>query len=134
MSVRDHGLEVLKKSGLELIPGNKAEYALRVGLAPEGSFPDTGTTTQYAATVGTSPISIPSSPGAAIRDCLIRNPSTNTPHTKTLLVSFDAGATFLELSPGEYIGWTPRGSVAQIVVKGSTAGVKYEALLNRGAV
>ena len=33
MSVEDHGLEVLKKSAIEVVPGNKAEYRLRVEVS-----------------------------------------------------------------------------------------------------
>lgn len=34
MAVDDHGLEVLKKSGEEVVPGSKADYYLKVGPTP----------------------------------------------------------------------------------------------------
>jgi len=33
MAVDDHGIEVLKKSGEEMVPGNKGDYYLKVGIA-----------------------------------------------------------------------------------------------------
>lgn len=32
MAVDDHGLEVLKKSGEQAVPGNKSDYYIKVGL------------------------------------------------------------------------------------------------------
>lgn len=34
MAVQDHGIEVLKKSGEEVTPGNKSDYYLKVGQVP----------------------------------------------------------------------------------------------------
>ena len=37
MAVDDHGLEVLKKSGEEVVPGSKADYYIKVGGLPDSS-------------------------------------------------------------------------------------------------
>jgi|WetSurMetagenome_2_1015567.scaffolds.fasta_scaffold199831_2 hypothetical protein len=89
-----------------------------------------GTTTQYTGTVGTSAISIPTVAGTGIAECLIRCP-TQSPNTRRLSYSFDGGTTFSILSPGEYIGWSLKGSPTQIKIKGNVASVDYEVILNR---
>ena len=38
MSVDDHGLEVLKKAGEEVTPGDKSDYYIKVGLVSGGSI------------------------------------------------------------------------------------------------
>lgn len=38
MAVDDHGLEVLKKSGEEVVPGSKADYYIKVGQVPGQSW------------------------------------------------------------------------------------------------
>ena len=90
-----------------------------------------GSTDQYSGTVGTTPANIPSSAGDKIAECLVRCSSDNTPITKRLLISFDSGTTFLTLSPGEFVGWSLKGSPTQIVIKGNVASVSYEIVLNR---
>ena len=38
MAVNDHGLEVLKKAGEEVTPGDKSDYYIKVGLVPGDSL------------------------------------------------------------------------------------------------
>ena len=90
-----------------------------------------GATSMYVSTVGTTAINIPSVAGNAISTCLVRCATDNTPISKRLLYSFDGGTTFATLSPGEYIGWSLKGSLTQISIKGSAASVSYEVILNR---
>lgn len=89
-----------------------------------------GSTAQYASTVGTSPVSLPAVAGDILAYALVRCGTDNTPNNKRLLYSFDGGVTFGTLSPGEFVGWPLRGGVTQIQVKGNTAAVAYEVLLN----
>lgn len=99
--------------------------------APQFESKDlSGSTAQYASTVGTSPISLPPSPGNILAYALVRCGTDNTPVTKRLLYSFDGGVTFGVLAPGEYVGWPLRGGPTQIQLQGSTAGVLYEVILN----
>ncbi len=95
----------------------------------EESAQDVGATQAYAGTVGTTAVSIPSSAGNQINECLIRCPS-QTPNSVRLSYSFDAGTTFQVLAPGEFIIWEPRNALTQLKIKGSVAGVSYEVLLN----
>jgi hypothetical protein len=90
-----------------------------------------GSTAQYAGTVGTAPISVPTAPGPIIAYAFVRCATDNSPQSKRLSYSFDGGTTFAVLSAGEYVGWPMRGSQTQIVLKGNSAGVAYEVLLNR---
>lgn len=96
----------------------------------QSGFEDTGTTTQYAGSVGVTAINIPTAAGDPIVTCLVRCPA-QTPNTRRLLYSFDGGVTFHTLSPGEYIGWSLRGAKTQIQIKGNVASVVYEVTLNR---
>lgn len=93
------------------------------------SAQDFGTTNQYAGTVGLSTTAVPSVAGDPIATCLVRCPA-QTPSTIRLFYSFD-NATFHELSPGEYIGWSPKGNKTQVYLYANQAGVKYEVTLNR---
>lgn len=89
-----------------------------------------GTTTQYQGTVGVTAIAFPSVASTAIVECLVRCPG-QSPNTKRLLYSFDGGITFGTLSPGEFIGWSLKGEIKQIYIKGNVANVSYEVILNR---
>lgn len=89
-----------------------------------------GSTSQYSGTVGTTPISIPTVAGNALSEVLIRCP-VQTPNTVYISVSFDGGANFLRLSVGEFMGWSLKGGITQIQIKGNTAGVAYEVIANR---
>lgn len=89
-----------------------------------------GSTTQFQGTVGTTATAFPTVATTAIAECLVRCPN-QSPNSKRLLYSFDGGVTFGTLSPGEFIGWSIKGSVSQIYIKGNTANVNYEVILNR---
>lgn len=93
------------------------------------SAQDFGSTSQYAGTVGTTPIQIPGVAGDPIATALIRCPN-QSPSTRRLRYSFD-GVTYHALSPGEFILWPMKGNIGQIYLQGSTAGVEYELTLNR---
>lgn len=93
------------------------------------SAQDFGSTDQYAGTVGLTSIAVPTVAGDPIATCLVRCPA-QTPSTVRLSYSFD-NVTFHDLSPGEYIGWSPKGNKTQVYLKANAAGVKYEVVLNR---
>lgn len=94
--------------------------------------PQTGTTIQFSQVINTSNVSIPATGGGGdISEVLVRCATDNIPNTKRLYYSFDGGLTFGSLSPGEFIGWAPRGSLKQIIVKASTTSVSGEFIVNR---
>ena len=102
-----------------------------VDAAPQFETEDLlGTTSQYSGVVGVSPVTIPASAGTVIAEALVRCVSSNL-ITKSLSVSFDGGTTYLVLTPGEFIGWSLKGGVTQLYIKGSVASVAYEIVLNR---
>lgn len=110
-----------------------AQVAFSADLLPAFETQDLdGGTTHYNGTVGTSAIAIPTVAGNIISEVVIKCPF-QTPTTKKLLVSFDGGTTFFTLDPGEFIGWSVKGSRRQIHIKGGVAGVSYDVLLNREA-
>jgi len=88
-----------------------------------------GSSSHYNGTVGTSAVSIPSSADKVISEFILKCP-IQTPLTKECLVSLDGGTNFFSLRVGEHLGWSPKGSMKQIQVKGSTSGVEYEILMN----
>ena len=89
-----------------------------------------GTTSQYDGVVGVAPISIPAIAGNDIGDFIIQCPFDQA-DTNTLKVSINGGLNFLTMQPAGFWGWTPKGGVKQLVIKGNVAGVKYEVVLNR---
>lgn len=91
-----------------------------------------GATTHYSGTVGTTAVAIPAVAGSVISEVVIKCPY-QTPVSKKLLVSFDGGTNFFTLDPGDFIGWSVKGRRTQIHIKGSTAGVAYDVILNREA-
>jgi len=101
-----------------------------VDLAPQQEVMDSkGNSVSFASTVGTIAVNIPTVAGNRINTIFVRC-RNQTPNTVKLFYSIDAGTTFLELLPGEAIMWPLKGSITQIQVKGSVAGVGYEVLLN----
>lgn len=93
-----------------------------------------GETRQYSGTVGTTPIQVPPSVFRAIDAFLIRCPSQSR-NTRRLEVSLNGGANWMSLAPGEYVGWVPKkdtsgNDIRQITIRGNTAGVLYEAIIN----
>lgn len=118
-----------------------ATISLASGLAQETTLQEIeintaylgtgGSTFQGAATVGTSPLALPAVIGNPITSALIRCPSDTTPGTKRLLYSFDGGTVYAVLTPGEFVGWSPKGDQTQIYIKGNVAAVPYEVIINR---
>jgi hypothetical protein len=103
-------------------------------IAPEFEVTnDLGYTFQYSGTVGTTAIQVPPSPFRPVDSILIRCPQQ--PSTRRLEVSFDYGANWLSLAPSEYLIWEPRrdssgNDIQQVTIRGNTAGVLYESLVN----
>lgn len=87
-----------------------------------------GSTVNYSGTVGTSYISLPSSADKNISEVIFKCPY-QTPITIRCQISFDT-ATYFDLMPGEFIGWTPKGFKKQVRVKANQAGVLYQAIIN----
>jgi len=106
-------------------------FLLGANLNPsmEGQDLD-GTTTHFNGTVGTTAIALPTVAGAVISEVLFKCPA-QTPTTTKCLLSFDGGTLFVTLSQGEFIGWSTKGYLRQIHIKGSAAGVSYEMVMNR---
>lgn len=90
-----------------------------------------GETVHQNGTVGTSAIAVPTTATGVIDEVNLECMETNDVG-ENLLVSFDGGTNFKTLLPGDSIFWSPKGNVTQITIKGATAGVEYEALINRG--
>jgi len=88
-----------------------------------------GNSDHFTATVGTTPVSLPTVADKDISAVLI-NTQEISPSSKRLLVSFDGGTKFLTLKRNTIIGWSPRGPLKQIVVKGSVASVEYDIVIN----
>jgi len=90
-----------------------------------------GTTTNFQASVGTTFIAIPTVAGNPIAEAFVRCP-TQTPNTRRLEVSFTSSTgPWVVLRPGEFIGWSIKGYMKQIWIKGNAASVDYEVILNR---
>lgn len=91
----------------------------------------TGTTTHFAATVGTTEISLPPSPvsGKIVSEVLINTQIIDST-AQRLLVSFNGGSTFMTFKRNTVIGWFVRGQHPQIKIKGNEAGVPYDVIIN----
>lgn len=101
-----------------------------VDLPPQQEIVDSkGSSLSYVGTVGTIATSLPTVAGNRINGFFIRCPN-QTPVTRTLSYSIDSGVTFLVLNTGEAIMWPLKGSITQLQIKGSVAGVSYEMILN----
>ncbi len=124
MAVEDHGLEVLKKSGEEVIPGDKSDHYIKTGIAAAA-----GTTTHFNGTQDDTPVNVPVTAGNHISLISVSNLSEKK--GEDLFVSFDAGVTFSTVFAGEAFEWEPKG-VTQINFKSNlVAGVAYEIVMNR---
>lgn len=101
-------------------------------ITPQFEVEDlSGTTNHFNGTVGTSAVPIPASAGNTISEVLVENSFTNSSN-KQLLVSFDGGTTFKNLGgPGASLVWSPKGRMTQIYIKGNSASVSYEIIINR---
>lgn len=108
-----------------------------VDIVPEFETTDElGETRQYSGTVGVTPVTVPPSPFRSIDAFLIRCPS-QLPNTRRLEFSLNGGASWMRLAVGEYVGWIPKkdssgNDIKQVLLRGNTAGVEYEVLINFG--
>lgn len=91
----------------------------------------TGQTIHQNGPFGTTPTLIPSSPvaGQVISEILINTQNISS-GSQRLLVSFDGGTTYMEFKKNTIVGWFVRGQQDQLYVKGSTAGVPGEVVVN----
>jgi hypothetical protein len=88
-----------------------------------------GSSDIFAGTVGLSNTNLPSVAAGIISEFNIENMETNS-QNEVLFVSFN-GTDFKALQRGDSWTWTPKGNLTQIIIKGSSASVNYEAVLNR---
>lgn len=93
-----------------------------------------GSTAHFNGTVGTSPISVPSSAGNPIDEFIIKCMYANT-DTAYLEVSMDGGTNYFRLQAGMALQWSPKGgTTTQLTIRGSEAGVAYESIINRSVI
>ena len=88
-----------------------------------------GSTTHEVGTVGTTPVDLPSSADKAISELLINTQAIDSA-TKTLQISFDGGTNYFTLKRNTLVGWSVKGRLQQIKVKGSAASTNYDILIN----
>jgi len=89
-----------------------------------------GSLLQFADSV-TVAINLPTTAGNIITEALIRCAS-DQPQVRVLEYSFDGGATYGELTPGEFVGWAPRGNKTQVNIRGKGGNsTDYEVIINR---
>ena len=136
MAVDDLGLEVLKKSGEQTVPGQKGDHYIKVGGSRTDPLPaiptedsTDGTTTHFTGSVGVGGTAIPAVAGTDITELLISTPSS-TPGNRFLEISFDGGTIFYPVESGESLKWKPKG-ITQIDVRASAATVTFHVLMNR---
>ncbi len=99
------------------------------GWAPQAEDDSlAGVTQQFAGSVGLTEAPFPDPSVGVIRTVLIRCPNQN--NARRLLYSLNGGSVFHSLAPGEFIGWSLRGSQSQILLKGNGATVDYELTVN----
>jgi hypothetical protein len=87
-----------------------------------------GSTVNYSTTVGATPINVPTVANKVISEIFFKC-SNQTPATIRCYLSFD-GTTYLTMLPGEALGWSVKGNKKQVQVKGSGAGILWEAVIN----
>lgn len=88
-----------------------------------------GQTKHYNGTISTSPTTLPAVADKTISEVIFKCPY-QTPQTKTCSISFDGGTTYFTLAVGEFLGWSVKGEIEQVKIKGSTSGVTYDMLIN----
>lgn len=95
--------------------------------------PDVGQTRIYSGSVGVTPQFLPQSVFRPIDEIIIKCPY-QTPSSRRLEISID-GATWFTLAVGEWISFSPKkdtsgNRILQIVIRGNTSSVLYEAIIN----
>ena len=95
----------------------------------DGDDSTTGSTTQFSGTATTTPASVPGTAGGNILLVLIRC-TPDQAKANRLRYQIDAGTTGT-LTPGEFIGWPPKGGVTQITLDTASGTADYEVIMNR---
>ena len=91
-----------------------------------------GDTLQFATAV-TTVISLPTVAGNNKTSVLFRC-APDQAQARRLEYSLDGGSTFGALAPGEAIGWSPKGAVTQVQIRGQgDTSTDYEVIINRVA-
>jgi len=77
---------------------------------------------------------IPSVTEGKISSVIVRNPATNQVNDK-IYVAFDGGTTYLTLSRGEFVGWSPKSNssgtpIQQIRLYSSRDGAAFESIFD----
>lgn len=88
------------------------------------------TTTHFNGTTNTFGVNLPGSSANNVTTVIVRNPRSND-FGEVLSVSFDGGSNYFDLYRSESLVWTSSDDLAQINVKGSTASVDYQVIMNR---
>lgn len=94
-----------------------------------------GKTKHYnGATTIVAPVLVPTTSLGKISTVLVRNPASNQVNDK-IYVAFDGNSTYLTLSRGEFVVWSPKNNesgtpITQIRIAVSRDGVNYETLFD----
>ena len=89
-----------------------------------------GSTVMDSGTVGVASINFPVAPGPPISEFIVQCPDDQDIDNR-LKISTDGGTNYLTIQPSGHWAWTPKGgSVTQLTLLGSAAGVKYEVVAN----
>lgn len=87
-----------------------------------------GSTSHFNGTVGTTPVSIPSSANKIISEFYISN--VDSTKSAIIYVSLDGGTTFKQIGYNSDWSWSMKGSQRQIKIKGDAVGRAYEIVIN----
>jgi hypothetical protein len=118
-----------QKNSYTIVEDNGTQVAQRVKVVGDVSITESsGTTFQFSGSVDTTAIDIPNVASGDIAQVLISCVAQSA--SKRLLFSLDGGTTFFTLTPGSMVGWEPK-DIEQIKIKGNTASVLYDVLINR---
>lgn len=125
--------DVVVKGGTDATPIGNTGDRMKVDVAFGAPG---GTSTPFAAAVGTTAVDVPASAGSVIEHLAIRLASdqSNDNSNRRLSFSIDAGTTYFHLKNGEVFVEDIRGSITQIKVKVTGSGVttaNYEIFMNR---
>lgn len=100
MAVHEHGLEVIRKSGAEITPGNNTDYYLQVGNFPGNSLDVEGNIRPSGLTIGgrvtvttltTTPSALPVTPLTDRNTMSIQNQDTSNDVIINYVSSFSEG-------------------------------------------
>jgi len=91
-----------------------------------------GTTIQFNSTATAAGVTLPDVAGNDIFLSLVINQETKI--NRNLEFSFDGGTIFTEIKSGGFVGWPPKGSVTQVVIRrtaSTSVDVDFDLILNR---